>query len=228
MADVSRLRHPVESWRQWYQEIVAAMSDLTPADVLARWVRMAAPSYQPLGLRPSEAMIASAPAYAYLEHDGTWWVRDEQAASAPGRNGISWDDAGPYLRLPGGQIVRDRAAARRHLGRHAADPTIALFLGLFLTGRQEAFRKTMSREVLARTLVILGLVEGGMPHLAAVRTWLRWESELGGWLSEPTKLALADLGSDADSVQRQTLRNYERSVATTNRRTWEALGLRPE
>lgn len=86
----------------------------------------------------------------------------------------------------------------------------------------------MSKVVLGRALVILGLREGGLAHLEAVRIWLRWECELSGELCNPEAMAWIALGNRADRAARQALRDYEQTVSLTNRRTWRALGLTPE
>lgn len=226
MAARGWLTYPAEDWRTWYADLLARMDDLTPADVLARWVAIAAPAYDSAGPRPADEVLATAPRDKYIEADGQWWVRDDEAsAKLPARAGISFDVVGPYLRLPGGEIIRDRATARRRLGKLAADPMIATLLRLFLSGRQDDTRKTMSREILARAMVVLGLRDAGMSHLRAVRLWSRWEDELGGSLASEEVAAVVALGAKADRADRQFLREYERNVCGTNRRTWRQLGV---
>jgi hypothetical protein len=221
--------YPIDEWHDWYRDLLAGMQDLTPADVLARWVAMAAPSYQDAGGRPSDKVLAASPRHKYLEIDGRWWVRDDDAAAIPtAEAGISWDAVGPFLRLPTGEMVRDRATARRHLGGLASDPTVSALLALFFTGRQDGKRKTMSREILARALVILGLRDGGLRHLEAIRLWLRWESDLGGALSRPDELTTLELGARADLLSRQNLRDCLADVSLSSRRIWRAIGLTVE
>jgi hypothetical protein len=126
MPSLTRLIYPIDDWYDWYRDVLAAMEALTPADVLARWAAMAAPSYQPAGLRPSDEVLATSPRHKYLEVDGQWWVRDDDAAAmVTAKAGISWDAAAPFLRLRTGEIVRDQAMAARHLGDLAGDPTLS-------------------------------------------------------------------------------------------------------
>jgi hypothetical protein len=225
MTTRSRLVYLPDTWHDWYRDVLAKMEALTPADVLAGWVKMAAPAYDPVGLKPSAEVLAAVPRYKYIEADGQWWVRDDDAAEKHLGPGISFDLVGPYLRLPRGEIIRGRDTARRRLGKLADDPNVAVFLRAFLTGRQDDKRKTMSREVLAQALVILGLRDGGMRHQDAIRLWLRWECELGGALRKTDELVIADLGTKADRPSRDRLRNCLADVGLSNRRTWRALGL---
>jgi hypothetical protein len=226
MPSLTRLIYPIDDWYDWYRDVLAAMEALTPADVLARWAAMAAPSYQPAGLRPSDEVLAASPRHKYLEMNSQWWVRDDDAAAmATAKAGISWDAAGPFLRLWTGEIVRDQATARRHLGDLAGDPTLPALLALFLTGRQDDKRKTMSREILARAMVVLGLRDAGLSHLRAARTWLSWECDLCGALGRPDIYAILKSGATADAVDKQRLKDYQRTVCLTNRRTWSQLGV---
>ncbi len=226
MPSRARLIYPIDEWHAWYSDVLADMEALTPADVLARWVKMAAPAYDPVGSKPSADVLAAAPWHKYLEADGQWWVRDDDASEKPlGRSGISFDVVGPYLRLRSGEIIRDRDTARRRLGKIADDPNVAVFLRAFLTGRQDDKRKTMSREILARAVVVLGLRDAGLSHLRAVRTWLSWECESDGALAAPDMHAVLKAGCRANAVDRQRLRDYQRTVCLTNRRTWTQVGL---
>jgi hypothetical protein len=219
-----RLIYTIDEWHDWYADLLAQIDSFTPADVLARWVAMAAPSYDPAGHPPSDEALASAPRHKYLEAKGQWWVRADDASTATKR-GISWDSVGPFLRLPSGEIVRDRSTAKRHLGGLADDPIIAALLAAFLTGRQDGRRKSMSREVLARALVILGLRDGGLSHWEAIRTWLHWEAELCGSPDRTEMSALARPGRRADLPSRQLLRTFMAEISLSNRRTWRAIGL---
>jgi hypothetical protein len=214
-----------DEWHAWYGELLAEIDGLTPADVLARWVKMAAPAYDSVGLKPSEATLASAPRYKYIEADGQWWVRDDDAAEKPLGPGISFDVVGPYLRLPSGEIIRDRDTARRRLGRLTDDPDVEIFLRLFLTGRQDDKRKTMSKEILARAMVVLGLRDAGLSHLRAVRDWLSCECDFNGSLASPNMYAILKSGGRANAVDKQRLKDYQRTVCLTNRRTWSQLGV---
>jgi len=225
MAARGRCIYSSDEWHAWYGELLAEIDALTPADVLARWVKMAAPAYDLAGFKPTAEVLASAPRYKYIEVEGEWWIRDDDAVKKSKGVGISFDVVGPYLRLPNGEIVRDRETARRRLGRHADDPDVAIFLPLFLTGRQDGKRKTMSREILARALLILGLKDGGMRHLVAIRLWLRWEVELGGDLRESDMLATIEADGRVDRPSRDKLRAYLGQVALSDRRTWTALGV---
>jgi hypothetical protein len=225
MTTRSRLVYLPDTWHDWYRDVLAKMEALTPADVLAGWVKMAAPAYDPVGLKPSAEVLAAAPRYKYIEADGQWWVRDDDAAEKHLGPGISFDLVGPYLRLPSGEIIRGRDTARRRLGKLADDPNVAVFLRAFLTGRQDDKRKTMSPVILARALVILGLKDGGMPHMAAIRLWLRWEVELGGVLRQSDILATIDAAGRVDAPSRDKLRAYLGQVALSDRRTWAALGV---
>jgi hypothetical protein len=158
-----------------------------------------------------------------------WWVRDDLApvdATAP--PGIGWDTVGPFLRLPSGQAIRDRRQATLRLGKRAEDPTISLYLGLFLTGRQDGKRSTMSSPSLGRALVTLGLRDAGSRHLGAVRLWLRWECELDGLLANYSMLSVLQRGPAVDFAQRDQLRAYVQDVSLANRRIWRALGLAVE
>ena len=222
----SRLIYSIDEWHAWYRDLLAHMEALTPADALARWVKMAAPAYDPVGLKPSAEVLAAAPRYKYMEVDGSWWVRDDDAAEKPlASPGISFDLVGAYLRLRSGEIIRDRDTARRRLGKLADDPNVAVFLRAFLTGRQDGVRKTMSREILARAMVVLGLRDAGLSHLRAVRAWLSWECDFNGTLASPDMYAILKAGGRANAVDKQRLKDYLRTVCLTNRRTWSQLGV---
>jgi hypothetical protein len=129
------------------------------------------------------------------------------------------------LRLRSGEIIRDRDTARRRLGKLADDPNVAVFLRAFLTGRQDDKRKTMSREILARAMVVLGLRDAGLSHLRAVSAWLSWECELTGTLASPDMYAILTFRGRANAVDKQRLTDYLRTVCLTNRRTWSQLGV---
>ena len=226
MGTRGRCRYSIAEWRIWYRDLLAAIDTLTPADVLARWVKVAAPSYDPAGRPPSAETLAAAPRYKYIERDGQWWVRDDDVAERPtGQVGISFDVVGPYLRLSGGEVIRDRGTARRRLGKLADDPNVKTLLGAFLTGRQDGKRKTMSPAILARAMVILGLRDAGMSHLRAVRTWLGWECEFHGPLACSDMFSILESGTRADAAEKQALREFEREVSLANRRTWSRLGV---
>ena len=68
----SRLIYSIDEWHAWYRDLLAHMEALTPADVLARWAKTAAPAYVPVGLKPSAEVLAAAPRYKYMEVDGSW------------------------------------------------------------------------------------------------------------------------------------------------------------
>jgi hypothetical protein len=173
--------------------------------------------------------LARAPRHKFIEVDGVWWVRDDLVSvDASAKPGITWDTVGPFLRLPGGQAIRDRRQATLRLGKLAEDPTISLYLRLFLTGRQDGKRSTMSSPSLARALVTLGLRDASSRHLDAVRLWLRWECELGGDLANFTMLSILQKGPAVDLAQRDQLRAYLQGVSLANRRIWRALGLAVE
>jgi hypothetical protein len=212
-------------WHTWYRDLLAEMDAFTPADVLARWAKMAAPAYDPVGFKPSEEILAAAPRYKYIEVDGQWWVRDDDAVDKPLGPGISFDVVGAYLRLRSGEIIRDRDTARRRLGKLAGDPSLADLLRAFLTGRQDESRKTMSREIRARAMVVLGLRDAGLSHLQAVRAWLTWECESNGALADRGMCTILESGGRANAVDKQRLKDYQRTVCLTNRRTWFQLGV---
>ena len=232
MADRGRLLYTPGEWFAWYRDIVGwinADSGFAPAEVLARWAAMAAPAYDPLGLPPRPEVLAAAPKYKYIEAEGSWWVRDDNATDKPARAGISWDLVGPFLRTPEGELIRDRERAKRRLAHLANDPTIAMLLRMFLTGRQDDKRSTLSAPVLARALVILGLRDAGLSHQAAIRMWLRWECELDGPLAAPGMLATLQLDRRADLYALDCLKSFGQQIALSNRRTWIALwGRLPE
>jgi hypothetical protein len=138
------------------------------------------------------------------------------------------DTVGLFLRLPDGQVIRDRRQATRQLGKLAEDPAIALYLRLFLTGRQDGKRSTMSSPSLARALVTLGLLDAGSRPRDAVRLWLRWECELDGDLANYSMLSILQKGPAVDLAQRDQLRAYLQGVSLANRRIWRALGLAVE
>ena len=227
-----RLTYPSREWFAWYRGVLsqlAASDDFGPADVLARWVAMAVPSYDPLGPPPQPEVLAKAPRHRYVEVDGVWWVRDEEPPSSRSVGpGISWDTVGPYLRLPSGEVIRDRRQATLRLGRLADDPAMSMFLKLFLTGRQDDKRSSMQAPTLARALVTLGLRDEGSNHLDAVRLWLRWEHELGGQLADHYMHSILQRGSAVDLAERDQLAAYLRNVSLADRRIWRALGLAVE
>lgn len=226
-----RLTYPVGDWFAWYRGVVELMTgsdDVTPADVLARWVAMAVPSYDPMGPPPPPEVLAKAPRHKYIEVAGVWWVRDDAQPASSAGPGISWDTVGPYLRLPTGELIRDRRRAERLLGKHADDPTISVLLGRFLTGRQDDKRSTLSAPSIARALVTIGLRDAGFTHLDAARFWMRWECELDGPLANHDMLALLQRGPRVDRAEHDQLRAYLDQVSLANRRIWRALGLKLE
>jgi len=142
-----------------------------------------------------------------------------------GRRGISWDGIGPYLRLPDGRLLRDRKQATDVLGTLAEDPTVAMLLGLFLTGRQDGLRSSMSRELIGKALLVLGLVDSGMSIRGGVHRWLVWECEFGGALRDQPRLDSVP-GPGATLSVSDAWVDYLDTQAAGIRRTWKALGLR--
>jgi len=83
----------------------------------------------------------------------------------------------------------------------------------------------MSREILARAMVVLGLRDAGLSHLRPVRAWLSWECDFNGTLASPDMYAILKAGGRANAVDKQRLKDYLRTVCLTNRRTWSQLGV---
>ena len=172
-----------------------------------------------------------------LQHNGTasvgnlvasWTAqltRDDPEPLGGKGSGLSQDRAGWYWRLADGRVIRDREEARRIAD--ALGYTDELILGIIdrmpsaYAGRGDARRRSpMSYPVVARALLIAGLVHDGIALRAACRQWIEWESQLGGPLELPEALEAVRL------KRGRLIRDHVDPLAASVRRTWDALGIR--
>jgi hypothetical protein len=199
---------PPSQWREWYFDLQSAIGTMRAGDVLASWARLAAPAYYPRGHAPTTAELAARP-QDFEERDGTWWEVEPLRVRPPdGKWHVLLD--GSMVVAPDGSTIVDREEARRALAAWTpVHPLVADAIERMASGRQNGKRSAHHAGSVARALAILGLVDSGMTHRAAVRQWIAWDAELHG----------ANTGPDYDEPE------YVDQVRMATRNIWRRHGL---
>lgn len=143
-----------DDWHEWYRGIAENLHRLDAGRIAASWRLRIVPD------------------------DGT------PLAEQKSKPGLSEDRAGVYWRLHDGEVIRDGDRAREIADVHGyTDPVLRSWIARMdnahglKDGRQ--VQKRTSLPVLARALLIAGLVGEDVPLRRAVRLWMAWETELG-------------------------------------------------
>ena len=217
-------------WHDWYIEAVRianeARPDLAVGEIVRSWLRIARPvatRVQPAAL--SAEMLRGDDASIY------WLTPPPPSNSIELHIDLGW----AVLRMADGSEKRYLVYDPLRPETWGPRTTHAIRRG-FRRWKSAGVpvRSSPDARTVARALAIRGLIEAGMTHGAALRTWVQWpESEPPATMRElvgriasraPGSRHLPQLERDGRFEDRMAWRGWDRAMHTEHRRIWSEHG----